>query len=986
MKKGFTLVEMIATIAILSIIILISAPSVLKSYNESRIKAMVIQETKLVEAGDILLDDYCNDALDESKKEKCSEYYQRLYSVSNLKDEVNYNYICVRDLKNLKYYSEKLVYGGSNCQGVVVYETDKKTNLKVDSYSYIDCEGAYTSQNADNIDFMNLFKECFDSNITEEEENKIYTITIKYVEDNLYGKQIRNNKVIKVDSETYKKDVKGTFNIIKHTKYGNNYGHAINHPEGVDVEYVSTDSEGTMTYNITKMPKQDITINVVYSVLKYDIVTNYYFYDNNTNLHSGKSIKESKSVTGYTFETVKLDVPETLTSKVNGKDELFNLKFKKVDGVNVNSDISKDEMDIGTANKIVDYIYQRDEFDIIYDTRGGSSCTNGRVKYEGYFGELCEPVKVGYTFKGWKKNLSDTDYVIKGSQYTDYSDARLIADWEVHKYTLVFNSNNALGNTASITCLYDQNCILPSNGYNKFCNDYTGWYLNTSSSGTKFSQGENIKQYIKDHITEYPAKNETINLYAGWLAKTHIVTFDANGGTVASSSKSVKYMTNFGDLPTATRNGYDFIGWYNSYATRDNTKPYRNNPWLFYSDKYDDLYNAYGYDQEKLSNHYKQYGQSEGREKAQFTSSTAKTTCANETISAGWYPIKYTITYNLNGGTNPSGAVGRYNVETDTFNLPTPTKSGNQFLGWYTNSSFTGSVVSKISKGSTGNKTYYAKWKELSSLPDFEYTGSFELVMDDATVIASGTNKRVVIPEEYKGYNDDWKLRLLSTGNLTIYDSPLGANFDVFLVGGGSAGGACSGAWMGDHGGDGGSGGYTRTKLNYTLDLNYEYNVVIGNGGQSTGNAGENTSAFGLIAAGGKVSAGGSDGGSGGNFWGTNRCSNGGNGSSDGNGTNGQRNVAGPNGETGSTREFGETTGELYAGGGGGGHANGSANASCDSSSGKAGAGGGGVTSGKASESRGMPNTGGGGGGCASGGGKPAGKGGSGIVIIRNKR
>ena len=107
-KKGFTLVELIATIAILSIIVLISAPSVIKSFNKSRIQAMAIQENKLVETGEVLLDDFCRDAIDDSYKEQCEVYYQELVlsneDKENNKDILNknkiYKYICVDDMNN----------------------------------------------------------------------------------------------------------------------------------------------------------------------------------------------------------------------------------------------------------------------------------------------------------------------------------------------------------------------------------------------------------------------------------------------------------------------------------------------------------------------------------------------------------------------------------------------------------------------------------------------------------------------------------------------------------------------------------------------------------------------------------------------------------------------------------------------------------------------------------------------------------------------
>ncbi len=69
---------------------------------------------------------------------------------------------------------------------------------------------------------------------------------------------------------------------------------------------------------------------------------------------------------------------------------------------------------------------------------------------------------------------------------------------------------------------------------------------------------------------------------------------------------------------------------------------------------------------------------------------------------------EYKVTLELNGG-SLSSPLSKYNTNADTI-LPTPTKEGNQFLGWYSSADFSGSAVSKIAKGSTGDKTFYAKW------------------------------------------------------------------------------------------------------------------------------------------------------------------------------------------------------------------------------------------------------------------------------------
>ena len=80
-------------------------------------------------------------------------------------------------------------------------------------------------------------------------------------------------------------------------------------------------------------------------------------------------------------------------------------------------------------------------------------------------------------------------------------------------------------------------------------------------------------------------------------------------------------------------------------------------------------------------------------------------------LYAGWKKsYDYTITYYLNGGVNPAGVKTNYNKGDSTYILPIPSKSGYVFAGWYTISDFTDMPVSKLTKGSTGNKKYYARW------------------------------------------------------------------------------------------------------------------------------------------------------------------------------------------------------------------------------------------------------------------------------------
>lgn len=81
-----------------------------------------------------------------------------------------------------------------------------------------------------------------------------------------------------------------------------------------------------------------------------------------------------------------------------------------------------------------------------------------------------------------------------------------------------------------------------------------------------------------------------------------------------------------------------------------------------------------------------------------------------KTITFTYELITYSISYNLNSGTNPSSVPKTYDVESKAITLPNPTRTAYTFDGWYINSNFSGSKVTTIPVNSTGNKTFYAKW------------------------------------------------------------------------------------------------------------------------------------------------------------------------------------------------------------------------------------------------------------------------------------
>lgn len=321
-------------------------------------------------------------------------------------------------------------------------------------------------------------------------------------------------------------------------------------------------------------------------------------------------------------------------------------------------------------------------------------------------------------------------------------------------------------------------------------------------------------------------------------------------------------------------------------------------------------------------------------------SSSASATFKAEITAAG-VPSSYTYQWYVNGSI--------VNGETSS----TYTKSGLSSVGTYT-------VYCKVtsSAGSVDSRT--ATLTVVSSQPSYTYSGNASLVNDG---------------------DNNYRIKFLSSGNLTFTNLGCMANgIDIFCVGGGGGGAA-------DRGG-GGAGGKTATAKAMTLSTGTTYTITVGSGGGVWSGTG-GTSSF----KSGSTSFCSADGGGGGDYAGGNGGSGGGGaghttadeewegatpknaGTGGNNGGNGGAGYYGKGtGQGTTTREFGETSGDLYAGGGGGGPTYGTYGGW-----GAGGAGGGGGSSSNGDNQDGTTNTGGGGQGRG-------GAGGSGIVVIRNKR
>ena len=194
-------------------------------------------------------------------------------------------------------------------------------------------------------------------------------------------------------------------------------------------------------------------------------------------------------------------------------------------------------------------------YSINYVLNGGSQ-TNPKTSYniETATFTLVNPTKTGYTFSGWTGSNGTTKQtsvkIVKGST----GNKSYTANWNGISYKVAFNANGGSGSMSTQTgFVYGTAKTLTANTFSRTGYTFIGWNTKADGTGTSYSNNGNM-------ITGTTASGGTVTLYAQWKINTYKVTFNGNGGT--STSKNVNYNSNIGTLPSSSRKGWSFDGWY----------------------------------------------------------------------------------------------------------------------------------------------------------------------------------------------------------------------------------------------------------------------------------------------------------------------------------------------------------------------------------------------------------------------------------------
>ena len=352
------------------------------------------------------------------------------------------------------------------------------------------------------------------------------------------------------------------------------------------------------------------------------------------------------------------------------------------------------------------------KYSVKFDTDGGSAVNEQTVTEGEKAKKPSDPAKTGYEFKGWNFDGStfDFDTAITGA-------VTLKAQWSLVEYNITYAGADGATNP-NVTTKYtiESEDIVLSDAEKKGY-EFKGW-SNGAAVVTKIAKGT----------------TGDITLTATWKALEYSISYAGVDGAANPNATTTKYTIESEDITLldAEKNGYEFKGWSNGAAvvtkiakgtTGDITL---TATWkaLEYSISYAGVDGAanpnatttkYTIESEDITlldaekNGYEFKGWSNG---AAVVTKIAKGTTGDITLTATWKALEYSISYEgVDGAANPNEAT-KYTVE-DEITLKAASKDGFTFDGWFDDATG-GNAVTKIAKGSSGEKTLYARWTNAS--------------------------------------------------------------------------------------------------------------------------------------------------------------------------------------------------------------------------------------------------------------------------------
>lgn len=380
-------------------------------------------------------------------------------------------------------------------------------------------------------------------------------------------------------------------------------------------------------------------------------------------------------------------------------------------------------------------------YTVKYNANGGSGAPGNQTKTHGTALTLSstKPTRTGYTFKGWATSASGSVAYAAGASYTANAGVTLYAVWQINSYTLYVYPQGGTWASSTSSQTFSLNygatkTIAPPTrtGYT-----FGGWMWSYYGAMSNSSFNQSALLSTSHGITVYDNNNSgTISL--SWTdnpstptlyGKDYITIKKVSGTaspnlggfkrTVTPAAGTTYYHTFYAKVPTGytlVRNNNSISGTFTWLTDQAGTGDWKIYAYKLVVNASPTNLGTFGFislksDAGSTTTAVTWYLGANQITKS-ITSNQTFTTQAGDTwMYASWIPNKYTVTFNKNGGGTPSFSSKTVYYDDTYGDLPTVSRTGYTFAGWYTAASGGTKVTTSTKVAITANQTLYAHWK-----------------------------------------------------------------------------------------------------------------------------------------------------------------------------------------------------------------------------------------------------------------------------------
>lgn len=297
------------------------------------------------------------------------------------------------------------------------------------------------------------------------------------------------------------------------------------------------------------------------------------------------------------------------------------------------------------------------------------------VVYDSTYGDLPVATRAGYDFGGWWTERVGGTEILSTTDVDILREQTLYGHWTAKTYTVSFDEQGVTSSgTPSRQVVFGEAMpgITPptATGY-----AFGGYYKDAACANERYYNPDGSSAQTWDVPSD-------TTLYAKWSPIGYVVTFDGNGGSPSSVTRSVPFGAPY-ELPTEpTRTGYSFAGWWT--AVSGGTR---------------------------------------------VTAESVNDTAADQTLYARWNATIYKVTFSMNDDSFTPQTATRSLAFGSEYEFPnTPTYTGHVFNGWWTSARGGDPVVEGDTVAIAQDHDLYAHW----------LTNTYTVVFDAGDARATG--------------------------------------------------------------------------------------------------------------------------------------------------------------------------------------------------------------------------------------------------------